>query len=226
MTTFTSKFATNPMNAGGLTPEWNDRIVAAIQKAESRLPNQHLIAQGFPPSERAIADLNGAVSVLNFHAAHPESVLLNYSLDKVIAFDETGGSDTSDRKYRTEGWDFIIAGGGVYDHLDFSLRRTTKTDWQCLFRTARPAAADRKCANILPCSSNSSRVFDFLRMTPSDAVIQRSTIRPAEDQQRSRKNQPSRVLAEVGKAYAIYVNGGTQAELMLDLPAEPIPLSG
>ena len=28
-----------------------------------------------------------------------------------------------------------------------------------------------------------------------------------------------RALAEAGKAYAVYVNGGTQAELVLDLPA-------
>jgi len=38
----------------------------------------------------------------------------------VIALDETGGSDRSDRKYRTEGWRWLLAGGAVYDHLDFS----------------------------------------------------------------------------------------------------------
>ena len=32
------------------------------------------------------------------------------------------------------------------------------------------------------------------------------------------KSQPCVVLAEVGKAYAIYVNGGTQTELLLELP--------
>ena len=32
---------------------------------------------------------------------------------------------------------------------------------------------------------------------------------------------PERVLAEPGKAYAVYVRGGTQAELVLELPAGP-----
>ena len=89
-------------------------------ETEAGLPKKHLIAQGFPPSAAAVTDLNPRVSVLNFHAAKPDPTRLNYALNKVIAYDETGGTDRSDRKYRTEGWDFILAGGAVYDHLDFS----------------------------------------------------------------------------------------------------------
>ena len=47
--------------------------------------------------------------------------------------------------------------------------------------------------------------FDFVRMVPADAVaLSRQTVR---------------VLAESGNAYALYVNGGTQTELGLELPA-------
>ena len=109
-----------PYERGGLTSQWNDLIVAAIVETEASLPKKHLIAQGFPPSPRAVSGLNPHVSILNFHAAKPDAVRLNYPLNKVVAFDETGGADRSDRKYRTEGWEFILAGGGVYDHLDFS----------------------------------------------------------------------------------------------------------
>jgi len=109
-----------PYERAGLTSQWNDRIVAAIVETEASLPKKHLIAQGFPPASKAVSALNPHVSVLNFHAAKPDAVRLNYALNKVVTFDETGGADRSDRKYRTEGWEFILAGGGVYDHLDFS----------------------------------------------------------------------------------------------------------
>ena len=109
-----------PYERPGLTLEWNDRIMAAIMEAEAALPAKHLIAQGVGHRTAKVARLNENVSVLNFHAATADAVRLNYHLDKVIADDETGGADRSDRKYRAEGWDFILAGGGVYDHLDFS----------------------------------------------------------------------------------------------------------
>ena len=187
-----------PYERGGLTPEWNDRIVAAIQKAESRLPQKHLIAQGMPPSEKPIADLNPAVSVLNFHAARPESIRLNYALDKVIAFDETGGSDTSDRKYRTEGWDFIIAGGGVYDHLDFSFTPDREDGLAVPLADGTPGGGGPELRKQLAVLKQFIEGFDFVRMTPSDAMIQRSTTRPAEDEQRSRKKPTVRRIGRGG----------------------------
>src|SRR6185503_9445367 len=59
------------------------------------------------------------VSILNFHHVEEGPVRLNEAWERVVAFDETGG-DRSDRRYRTQGWQFILSGGGVFDHLDFS----------------------------------------------------------------------------------------------------------
>jgi hypothetical protein len=207
-----------PYERGGLTPEWNDRIVAAIQKAEASLPNKHLTAQGFPPSDKAIANLNPAVSVLNFHAARPESVLLNYSLDRVIAFDETGGSDTSDRKYRTEGWDFVVAGGGVFDHLDFSFTPDHEDGMAVPLPAGTPGGGGPELRKQLAVLKQFIDGFDFVRMTPSDSVIQKSEIQSADSGEGSNRRPTARVLAEAGRAYAVYINGGTQAELTLDLP--------
>ena len=109
-----------PYERPGLAKEWNDRIIAAIVDAEADLSAKHLIAQNLDKGSVKASDLNQHVSILNFHAASGDSVKLNYALNKVIANDETGGADHSDRKYRTEAWNFILAGGAVYDHLDFS----------------------------------------------------------------------------------------------------------
>ena len=51
-------------------------------------------------------------------------------------------------------------------------------------------------------------------MKPDNSVLKRST-----DANASKGEPAVRVLAEAGRAYAVYVNGGTQIELVLDLPA-------
>jgi hypothetical protein len=45
---------------------------------------------------------------------------MNLGLNKVIADDETGFRGKDDGLCRSEGWDFLLAGGGVYSNLDYS----------------------------------------------------------------------------------------------------------
>ncbi len=205
-----------PYERGGLTKAWNDRIIATVVEAEARLPKKHLIAQGFPPSPAAVTDLNPHVSVLNFHAANPSAVRLNRHLNKVIALDETGGSDRSDRKYRTEGWDWIMAGGGVYDHLDFSFTTDQPDGTAVPLPAGTPGGGGPKLRHHLRVLKEFIEGFNFIRMVPADAAFKESRITA------SKVRAPKatvRVLAEVGQAYAIYVRGGTQADLALHLPA-------
>jgi hypothetical protein len=210
-----------PYERGGLTKEWNDQIIAAIVETEAALPKKHLIAQGFPPSSAPVADLNPHVSVLNFHAAKQDAVRLNYHLNKVIAFDESGGADRSDRKYRTEGWDFILAGGSVYDHLDFAFT-TDRPDGSAVPLPPRtPGGGGPELRRQLRILKEFIESFDFVRMAPDDTTIKGSnvTIQQVSDGSRTSAKATVRVLSEPGKAYAIYVNAGTQAELVLELPA-------
>ena len=51
--------------------------------------------------------------------------------------------------------------------------------------------------------------FDFLAMSPDDRLIRGGLP----------KGASACALARAGLAYAIYVNGGTQADLVLELPA-------
>jgi hypothetical protein len=208
-----------PYERGGLTREWNDQIVSAIADSEAALPKKHLIAQGFPPST-PVAELNRRVSILNFHAAKPDDVRLNYSFNKVIAFDETGGSDRSDRKYRTEGWDWIMAGGGLYDHLDFSFT-TQRPDGSAVpLPAGTPGGGGPELRRQLRVLKEFIESFDFVRMRPDNMTIKSNHITFA---RAAAPRVPSkatvRMLSEAGQAYAVYVNGGTQAELVLELPA-------
>jgi len=194
-----------PYERGGLTREWNDKIIETVVETEASLPGKHLIAQGFPRSEGPVREVHLHVSILNFHAVKPQAVGLNYSLNRVIAFDETGGADRSDRKYRTEGWEFILAGGGVYDHLDLSFTPDHEDGMAVPLPPETPGGGGPTLRKQLQILKEFIEGFDFIRMAPAVArVSPPATVR---------------VLAETGAVYAVYVNGGTAAELELELPA-------
>jgi hypothetical protein len=146
-------------------------------------------------------------------------VRLNYHFNKVIAFDETGGSDRGDRKYRTEGWDFIIAGGGVYDHLDFSFTTGRPDGTVVPLPPATPGGGGPELRRQLRLLKEFIEGFEFVRMTPGAAMIKSHHITAAQTGPRPAIKPTLRVLAESGKAYAIYINGGTEAKLELELPA-------
>jgi dienelactone hydrolase len=165
-----------------------------------------------------VADLNPHVSVLNFHAAKPAAVRLNYHLNKVISFDETGGSDRSDRMYRTEGWDWLLAGGGVYDHLDFSFT-TDRPDGSAVpLPPGTPGGGGPELRRQLRVLKEFMEGFDFVRMAPADSMIKESRITGSQTGNPPAPKAAVRALAKAGQAYAIYVNGGMQAELVLELP--------
>ena len=106
---------------GGVTKEWNDRIAAVVADAEKGLPARHLIAQNSSNGSAEVKDPNANVNVLNFHyCSPPDAVAQNYGLGRAVGFDETGFRGTADRPYRTDAWDFLIAGGSVYSNLDYS----------------------------------------------------------------------------------------------------------
>ncbi len=233
-----------PYERGGLTSEWNDRIVAVIVETEASLPQKHLIAQGFPPDSRVVSGLNPHISVLNFHAAKPDAVRLNYPLNKVVAFDETGGADRSDRKYRTEGWEFLLAGGGVYDHLDFSFTPEHEDGMATPLPPGTPGGGGPELRQQLRVLKEFIEGFDFLHMAPANGVVKvrsvpvrayrgtsilpvvqnhgqdaHATGTPHGVTTNAADKTAASVLAEVGRAYAVYVKGGTGAELSLELPA-------
>lgn len=208
-----------PYERGGLTKEWNDRIVAAVVAAEADLPaeRRHLIAQGFARGAR-IQDPNPHVSVFNFHAASPEDAARNHALGKILADDETGGGDRGDRKYRAEGWRFLLAGGAVYSHLDFSFT-TDRPDGSAVpLPEGTPGGGGPALRRQIQVLKEFVEGLPFTRMRPDDSVIQKLTLKGPDGGQ-SPGAAKAGALAERGKAYAVYVNGGPRVELVLDLPA-------
>ena len=194
---------------GGVTLDWQAHIAQTIVKTEASLPNKHLIAQNISNGSAKVENPNPAVSIFNFHYSNPpDSVAMNYHLNKVIAFDETGFKGTEDKPYRTDGWEFIIAGGAVYSNLDYSF-----TPWHekgtFVLPPRQPGGGGPSLRRQLRILKDFIHSFNFLRMKPDNTVIKGGIPQGA----------VARALVDHGNSYAVYVRGGTKAELVLDLPA-------
>lgn len=192
---------------GGVTLEWQDRIIAAIVEAERDLPAKHLIAQNIANGSQKIERPNPAVSLFNFHyCTPPNSVAMNYELNKAIGDDETGFRGSDDAVYRGEGWDFILAGGSLYDNLDYSF---TASHEDGAAEPDAPGGGGRELRRQLHALKAFLESFDFLKLKPDNSVVKSGVPRGA----------TVRVLAEAGRAYALYLRGGSQARLTLSAPA-------
>jgi hypothetical protein len=203
----------------GVTRAWQDRIIAAVVDAEKGRKHPHLIAQNIANGAARVERPNPHVSVFNFHyATPPDTVGLNYALGKALADDETGFRGTGDRAYRTEAWDFLIAGGSAFSNLDYSFN-ARHPDGTFKVGTS-PGGGGPELRRQLAVLKRFLEGFDFVKMKPANSALRKNTIKP-EPTPPGAKPGPAptaRVLAEPGRQYAVYVRGGVAAELLLELP--------
>lgn len=201
-----------PYERPGLTKEWNDRIVTTIVETEMALHSAHLIAQGFDKHSPRIQNAHPHVSIFNFHSATPDCARSNYGLNKVLADDETGGKGRGDLPYRAEAWEFLLNGGAVYDHLDFTF--TVRRPDGTATLTREPGGGGLELRKQLQILKSFIEGFDFLRMKPDSTAVQNlRALSSSSDASAVRAS----ALLEAGQAYLFYFHGGTQCEFELDL---------
>lgn len=196
-----------PYERGGMHLDWQGRMIAAVREVEKTLPNQHLISLNFAHGSAKIAKPHPEVSLYNFHAATPEAVTLNYGLGKAIGDNETGGSHRDDATYRIQGWEFVLAGGALFSHLDFSFATTHPRG--TLLDHRGPGGGGPALRRQLQVLKEFIHSFEFVRMKPDNAVIKGGV--PGQGR--------AWTLVEPGRAYAIYVMGRGPVELTLELPS-------
>lgn len=194
---------------GGITLEWQRHVARVIVESEATLSNRHLIAQNIANGSQKIENPDPAVSLFNFHyASPPEAVTVNYELNKAIGFDESGFKGVNNLVYRLEAWEFVFAGGGLFNNLDYSFT-TEHPDGTEAVHDPTPGGGGADLRAHLLILTRFIEKFDFIHMKPDYTVVK--DVVPA--------GATARVLSNPGKAYAIHVNGGTHATLTLDLPA-------
>ncbi|MCC6819425.1 MAG: hypothetical protein IT579_01735 [Verrucomicrobia subdivision 3 bacterium] len=185
---------------GGVTTEWQNEIIATIVESQSAFANRQLIALN--PLGLNLKNPNPAVSIFNYHhAAAAEPAVANYHLNRVIGDNETGFRGRENLAYRTEAWDCILAGGAVFSSLDYSF--TPKHPDGSFLDYKSPGGGNAELRDQLRILKEFIYGFDFIRLAPDDSILK--AIQPA-------GLRVPRVLAEKGRAYAIYLRTRTDVD--------------
>ena len=192
---------------GGVTMEWQHRIADIMVETEKALPKKHLITQNIANKKALIENPHHGVSVFNFHyATPPDAVGMNYYLNKVIGDNETGFRGNADEPYRKEAWDFIIAGGGLFNHLDYSFAVGFE-DGTFDYPSTQPGGGNTGFRRQMRILGEFIRQFDFIHMRPDNAVIRGGVP----------EGGSARALVQPGKAMGIYVVNDGPIELKIQL---------
>jgi hypothetical protein len=180
---------------GGVTLAWQHHIADVISEAESQRPHRHLISQNVANGSAKIENPHPGVSIFNFHyAVPPDAVSINYFLNRVIGDNETGFRGTSDAVYRMEAWDFILAGGGLFNHLDYSFAAGHE-DGTFKYPSTQPGGGSAALRRQLRVLSEFIHGFEFVKMRPDNVVMESGV--PA--------GVSVRALVDADRAYAIYI---------------------
>ena len=194
---------------GGVAMEWQHHIASVINETEKAFHSPHLISQNIANGSAKILNPHPGVSVFNFHyASPPTAVAENYNLNKVIGDNETGFRGTSDSTYRREGWEFILAGGGLYNNLDYSFTADEEKG-TFVYPSTQPGGGSPALRSQLSHLKDFIYRFDFVHMQPDSTIITGGLSEKAK----------AYMLTQPGKQYAGYVFGSSQINLELMLPA-------
>jgi hypothetical protein len=183
---------------GGVTLDWQHHIAEMILGTERHLPKKHLIARNVANGSAKVENPHPLISILNFHyAAPPNTVPLNYGLNKVIGDNETGFRGTNDLPYRSEAWAFILSGGGLYNNLDYSFV-VGHENGTFVYPASQPGGGNPGFREQLHALHEFMARLDFIQMKPANDVV------------RSGPNakEAAFALAKAGKEYAVYVSPG------------------
>lgn len=192
---------------GGVTLAWQHHIADVIAHEEANLPNRHLIAQNIANGSATVTDPDPAVSILNFHyASPPDAVRANYHLNRAVGFDETGFRGVEDKPYRVDAWQFMLAGGALYDHLDYSFTVAQPSGTQQVVDPTPGGGGPRIRAQL-------GTLVRFLK--DLDLV----SLRPMEKCSVHPDGAVAYALASPGREYVAYLHGAREMRLTVDLPA-------
>jgi hypothetical protein len=136
------------------------------------------------------------VSLFNFHYSRPpDSVAMNYHLNKAIGLNETGFDGQADAVYRIQSWDFLLAGGALYNNLDYSFAPGHEAGTY-QYPASQPGGGTRTLRQQLRHLREFMDSLDFVRTKPANDLLAGKV--PDGTQMRA--------LAEPGAQYAVYVH--------------------
>ncbi len=178
----------------GVTLQWQHRIADEIIDAEKDAAHKHLISRNVANGSAVVDNPHSGISVFNFHyCVPPEVVAANYGLGRVIGENETGFRGSDDLLYRTEGWAFLLAGGALYNNLDYSF--TPAHPGGTLLEYKSPGGGSAELRRQLGALKRFFDQLDFVHMKPQSTVVK--SVSP---------DLAAYALVQPAKAYAVYLH--------------------
>lgn len=146
--------------------EWEEHMTGVVADAEKEYKYKHLISNNVANHKKLVPSPRKHVSVYNFHYAKPPvTVAMNYHLQAVIGDNETGFSGTEDATYRMEAWNFILAGGGLFNHLDYSFTAGNE-DGSFIIEEGQPGGGGKALRNQFKILAGLINTLNFIEMKP------------------------------------------------------------
>ncbi len=191
---------------GGVTQPWHDRIAETIAETEKALPKRHLVSWNVANGAKKAGRPHPAISILNFHYANPpDAVAQNYALRLPVGENETGFKGTGDDHYRMEAWEFMLAGGALFDHLDYSFC-VGNEDGTFPIKEPTPGGGGVKLRQSFRFLQTFLRRFDLPGMNPAPTLI------------RTGAPEHWRAIGDGKTRFAAYASGAAPAEIEFALP--------
>jgi hypothetical protein len=192
--------------ANGASLEWQAWVATVIRAEEAGLPKKHLINQNISNFTHQVDSLPQGVSMINFHYALPSAVTRNLGIGGVIGLDETGFMPHEDHIYIHQAWRFILAGGGVYNNLDYSFTAGNETgEWP--IPETNPGWGGPGFREKLAFLVETIHQVPFYEMVPSDSILLQDT-----------KEMQQIGLMKPGEICLLLVEDYLESDMIPDLP--------
>jgi DNA-dependent RNA polymerase auxiliary subunit epsilon len=198
------------------TKAWVKEVSEWIVAEEKNLPKKHILSVDYCNEGRAIpkSELEKYwtnISVFNHHYdKDAASVKLNYkAIPRAFSFNETGLMPIYTSAYRIQGWRYMMSGGALYNNLDFTFQvghedGSGKAEFSC---DGYNGSGDPRTRNEISILASFFRTIDFVHMRPAPEIFVVYY-----------GDKDLFALANDGKQYAIYVEGGKNSYYRLNIP--------
>jgi hypothetical protein len=151
--------------------EWEDHMTAIVMDAEKDFTYKHLISNNIANHKKLVPEPRNGVSIYNFHYARPPvTVPMNYHLNMALGDNETGFSGIGDAVYRIEAWDFILSGGALFNHLDYSFT-TDNEDGSYIIGEGQPGGGGQTIRDQLRILVDFMQYLNYIDMEPIDISL-------------------------------------------------------
>ena len=176
--------------------EWEVHMTSIVADAEKDFTNKHLISNNVSNFKKLVPEPRQHVSMYNFHYAEPPvTVPLNYHLNFPLGDNETGFRGIEGTIYRIEAWRFLLAGGALFNHLDYSFT-TENEDGSYIVQKGEPGAGSRELREQFKILAGFMSSLNYNNMKPAGTDV----VKPGTE------GVSVEGLFEEGKVWALYLS--------------------